>query len=267
MHVMTQYPDGLFCWVDLSTSDVAAAKAFYAAVFGWQAVDSLVDEQGNLQYAMFQLEGKNVAGLGPQPPDAPPMAYWTSYVKSSDVDSILAKVEPAGGQIIAPAMDIMAEGRMAILQDPTGAMVGIWQPQNHIGAQLVNYPNTLVWNELQTRDVAAGEAFYTELFGWEARVDPATNYMMLSQEGRVQAGIMGMDENWPPDTPTNWAVYFLVTDLATAVAQATAHGGTILVSPTSAGDMGHFAVIADPQGGVFTAMQIPLDKVDPPPGA
>ncbi len=163
-----------------------------------------------------------------------------------------------------PAMDVMSEGRMAMAQDPTGAAFGIWQPKNHIGAQLVNIPNTLVWNELQTQDNAAAKAFYTQVFDWGYAEDP-TGYGMFKVGERIQAGMMQMDENWDASIPANWAVYFLVADLAASVAKAGELGGNILVPITQAGEMGQFAVVQDPQGGNFTIMQF-SGPVDPPPG-
>ncbi len=265
MQVVKQYPDGLFCWVDLSTTDQEAAKAFYGGLFGWKFDDRPIDMGG--VYTMCQIEGYNVAGIGGMSPDMqgqgiPP--FWSSYVKHTNVDAVAEKLTAAGGTLMFPAMDVMSEGRMAMAQDPTGAAFGIWQPKNHIGAQLVNIPNTLVWNELQTQDNAAAKAFYTQVFDWGYAEDP-TGYGMFKVGERIQAGMMQMDENWDASIPANWAVYFLVADLAASVAKAGELGGNILVPITQAGEMGQFAVVQDPQGGIFTIMQF-SGPVDPPPG-
>ena len=218
-------------------------------------------------YTMYKIDGKNVAGMGPMSPDMqeqgiPPI--WTSYVKHEDVDAVVAKAAAAGGTVVMPPMDVMEEGRMALVQDPTGAVFGVWQPKNHIGAQLVNMANTLVWNELQTRDVDAAEKFYDAVFGWEYAVDD-TGYGAISNDKRVQAGMMAIQESWGP-VPPNWSVYFMVEDLDASVAKAQELGGNIMVPPMAAGEMGRFAVVQDPQGGVFTMMQF-NGPVDAPPGA
>lgn len=262
MKVVTAYPDGLFCWVDLTTTDQEGAKAFYSGLFGWEA-DDIPTPMGPM-YTMFRIQGKNVAGGGPMPPDMQGMPpYWMSYVSHSDVDSVVEKVVAAGGAVPMPAMDVMEEGRMALIQDPTGAMVGVWQPKDHIGAQLVNMDNTLVWNELQTRDAESAAAFYATVFGWTySQTD--SGYYVFANDGRAQAGMMQMDDSWGP-VPPSWSAYFMVPDIQATVARAQELGGKIFVPPTRTSDMGTFSVIQDPQGAVFTAMQFD-GPVDEPPG-
>lgn len=265
MNVVKSYPDNVFCWVDLATPDPAAAKSFYAGLFGWQCLDIPIDE--NSSYTMLQIDGKNVAGLGEMPPDMKEQgmpAFWASYVKHSDVDAVAARVAAAGGQVMFPPMDVMDAGRMTMFMDPAGAGMGVWQPRNHIGAQLVNVPNTLVWNELQTRDVDGARSFYSAVFDWTYRSGEG-GYAMVEQDGRVQAGIMPLDESWGDNVPSNWMVYFNVEDVDGTVAKAQALGGSVLMPPTAAGDMGRFAVLRDPQGGAFTVMTF-NGPTDTPPG-
>ena len=264
MQVVESYPDGVFCWVELSTTDPEGAKAFYTGLFGWEVEDIPIDMGG--MYTMLKLEGKKVTALSSMPPDVqaqgiPP--FWTSYVKHSDVDAVSEKMVAAGGTLMFPPMDVMAYGRMTIGQDPTGATFGVWQPGSHIGAELVNMPNTLVWNELQTRQPDEAKAFYNTVFGWTDDADE-NGYVMFSQNGRRQAGMITMDDNWAP-IPNFWAAYFMVDDVAAKVALAQELGGTVLVPAAKAGDIGVFSVLQDPQGGVFTIMSFD-GPVDPPPG-
>ena len=264
MKVVTQYPDGVFSWIDLMSTDVAGAKAFYSGLFGWAFDDRPIDGGG--VYTMAQIEGKSVAGMGEMDPGMKEQgmpSMWTSYINHSDIDAVAAKVTEAGGTLMMPPMDVMEEGRMMMLVDPAGAVVGVWQPKNHIGAELVNIPNTLVWNELQTRDIEGTKAFFGTVLGWTYDSDP-NGYVMCKVDGRVQAGMMQMDENWG-EVPNNWSVYFMVADLAASVAKVQELGGNILVPPTAAGELGKFTVAQDPQGGAFTIMQFD-GPVDSPPG-
>lgn len=265
MQVVKGYPDGLFCWVDLATTDLEGAKEFYTGLFGWEAEEIPAGEEN--VYMMFRIEGNNVAGAGSLDPQMEAQgvpSHWMSYVKHDDVDRIVQKAVEAGGQVLFPPMDVMEEGRMTMIQDPTGAVFGTWQPRNHTGAQLVNRPGALTWNELQTRDLEAASKFYSDLFGWEYQVDQQ-GYHACSQDGRVHAGMMAMDENWDENVPPNWAVYFLVEDIEETVDRAEELGGNIVVPPTAAGEWGTFSVIQDPQGGVFSAMEYQA-AADPPPG-
>ena len=264
MQVVSSYPNNMFCWIDLATTDPAAAKAFYNGLFGWEYFD--VPTPMGSHYTMCQINGHNVAGLSILPPDMmaqniPPI--WTSYIKHDDVEAVTAKVAAAGGTVMMPPMDIMESGRMAMIQDPTGAVVGLWQPREHIGSQLVNMPNALVWNELQTKDVDAALSFYGTVFGWGHDQDP-NGYHLFKLGERMQAGMLKMDESWG-EIPPNWGVYFMTEDIEATAAKAQELGGTILVPATAAGGRGRFAVIQDPQGGVFKAMQFD-GPVDAPPG-
>jgi predicted enzyme related to lactoylglutathione lyase len=265
MKVVTAYPDGLFNWVDLSSTDIEGAKAFYTGLFGWEAVDQPTDMGGT--YTNFMLHGRRVAGGGQMQPEMQAQgmpSVWTSYVKHDDADAVAARVKEAGGVLLMEPMDVMDQGRMLMAQDPTGAVFGVWQPAKHIGAELVNMPSTLVWNELQTNDIDAAEAFYTKVFDWTYQVDD-NDYVAVSNQDRMQAGMMAIQESWGP-VPPNWSTYFMVEDVEASAAKAAELGGTVMGPPMAAGEMGRFAIVQDPQGAVFTIMEF-SGPVDEPPGA
>jgi predicted enzyme related to lactoylglutathione lyase len=264
MQVVSRYPDGVFSWVDLGTSDPEAAKSFYGRLFGWAFLDQPTDS--GTVYSMAQIEGHNVAGLGPLDPDMqaqgiPP--FWSSYVKHDDVDAVAARAADAGGNVMFPPFDVMDAGRMTMIQDPTGAIFGVWQPGAHIGAELVNIPNALVWNELMTHDVEGAKKFYGAVFGWTYETGE-TGYVAISQDERVQAGMMRIEESMG-EMPPNWGQYILVEDVEATVAKAGELGGNVMVPPTPAGEMGTFAVLQDPQGAVFSIIKYDTPP-DPPPG-
>jgi len=158
----TQYAPGTPSWVDLGSPDLDASRAFYGKLFGWDAQVAPEPEAGG--YTMFLLDGKAVAGLGPlMHPDQPPA--WTTYVSVGDADATVAKVRESGGAVVLEPMSVLRAGRMAIFTDPTGAFLSIWEPGEHGGAEVVNQPNSLSWNELATRDIATAKAFYQKVFG------------------------------------------------------------------------------------------------------
>lgn len=265
MQKVTAYPNGIFCWVDLSTIDFEGAKAFYSQLFGWEADDPPPDGP---RYANFRLDGLTVAGMGELMPDQQAQgmpSHWSSYVKHDDAEAIAERITEAGGTVIVPPMDVMEEGRFMMAQDPVGAFFGVWQPGRHTGAQLVNAPNALVWNELQTRDynVEKAIAFYKQVFGWD-EVRRQEGYVGLAVDGRRQAGILPLDES-RANIPSNWTVYFLVDDVADTVRRAEALGAEIHVPETNLDERSSFAVIRDPQGAYFSVVHWPDEWIDPPP--
>lgn len=264
MKVVSKYPDGVFSWVDLGTIDVNSAKSFYGGLFGWDFVD-LETDMGTI-YSMAQIEGYNVAGIGPLSSDMREQgvtSLWSAYINSRDVDSAARLAAQAGGLVLFPPFDVMDSGRMSMIQDPTGAVFGVWQPAAHIGAQLVNVPNTLVWNELQTPDVDAARTFYGTVFAWTYDVDK-NGYVTCKAEGRTQAGMMKI-EGEMSDIPPNWATYFLVDDIEVAAGKVPRLGGEVHVPPSPAGEIGKIAVIQDPQGGFFNLIEYAFPAA-PPPG-
>ena len=119
------YASGTPNWVDLQTTDQAAAKQFYGELFGW----TLRRPSGRRDQRRLLFDGdartaRNVAAIAPLGDQAaagvPP--HWNSYVSVDDVDATTAKVEPAGGTVIAPPFDVIDAGRMSVVQDPTGAI-------------------------------------------------------------------------------------------------------------------------------------------------
>jgi hypothetical protein len=249
----TAYEPGTPSWVDLSTPDVDAAARFYSGLFGWDPVDQGAEFGG---YRMCQLRGKSVAGMGPQmQPGMPPV--WTSYVAVEDADVAAKAVTTAGGQVFAEPMDIPSSGRMAIFADPTGAAFGVWQAGGFAGAELVNEPGTVCWNELTTRQADSAAAFYHAVFGWQAdnrQMGPMT-YTEWNSGGRSIGGMMPMDESWPAAVPAHWMVYFAVDDTDATAAKAAELGGQVSVPPTDI-PPGRFAVLNDPQGAVFSVLKM-----------
>lgn len=246
----TQYPPGTFSWTDLSTTDPDAARAFYAALFGWEADDMPAGE--GVVYSMMRVGDKHVAAIAAQP-DAqreagvPPL--WNSYVTVASADDAAARAAELGGTVHAPPFDVLDAGRMAVVQDPQGAFFMVWEPRRHVGAGLVNEPGALVWNELAAADLDAAQAFYSGLFGWSIAPFEGSEQLYLSiRNGERSNG--GMREATPPGTPPHWLVYFGVDDLDASLERVRELGGVVHAGPIDI-QMARIAVVADPQGAVF----------------
>jgi predicted enzyme related to lactoylglutathione lyase len=259
----TSYAEGTPSWVDLSSPDVEASSAFYGSLFGWQADAATADPEESGGYAIFTLRGKRVAGVMPvMSPEQPPA--WSTYIAVDDADATVAKAKAAGGQIVVEPMDVMQAGRMAFFVDPTGAFIGIWQAGEHTGAELVNEPGCLTWNDLATRDAEAAKAFYPTVFGVEAAAwdGPSDNgYTVWNVAGSTVGGLIQMDERWSAEAPASWTAYFMVEDADATTAQAVELGGTALVEPFDAPDIGRIALLTDAHGAVFGVMS-PAERPD-----
>jgi uncharacterized protein len=256
----SSYAHGVPSWVDVASPDVDASADFYGGLFGWELVTADPPEETG-GYGLFTKNEKVVAGIGPlQSPEQP--TVWSTYVNVDDADDVVAKAQEAGGQIAMGPIDVLDAGRMAFLIDPTGAIVGIWQARKHYGAQLVNEPGTLGWNELATRDPEAAKVFYPAVFGWEpaAWEGSDTPYTTWNVDGESIGGMIEMDENWPEHVPPHWMTYFIVEDADEAAATTQKLGGTVLVAPFDASGVGRIAVLTDPNSAAFSVM-----APEPPP--
>lgn len=254
---ITKYAPGTFSWVDYAAKDLVAAKSFYSALFSWSLVDA---PTAGDPYIMAMIDGKEVAALMPLTAHetgagVPP--HWNSYVSVDDVDAVAARIKELGGQVHAEPFDVMSAGRMAVVGDPTGAVFCLWQPGENIGALLVNEPNTFCWNELYTNDLDGAERFYTTLFGWSSK--PATSsdntrLVELYNGERPAATLMEIQPEWGPMPPV-WGVYFAVANCESAVEKAKELGAQVVLEPRDI-PPGRFAVVQDPQGGVFSVIQL-----------
>ena len=253
MSERTSYPHGVPSWVDLASPDVDASVAFYCGLFGWEHLSAgPVEESGG--YGMFTLRHKLVAGVGPlQNETQPPV--WSTYVAVDDADATVARATEAHGQVAMGVLDVMDAGRMAFLIDPTGAMIGIWQAGRHTGAQIVNEPGTVGWNELSARETEPAQAFYASVFGWEPEPVESSGggYTVFNVGGKAVAGMIRMSSQ-PEGTPGHWRTYFIVADTDATVAGAEGLGGTVSVPAFDLEDIGRIAMLADPNGTTFAVM-------------
>lgn len=257
----TRYEPGTFCWVDLATTDQTAAKAFYGALFGWTTSDVPMGDGGT--YTMLRLDGDDVAALSEldaarREQGIPP--HWFHYVSVADADAATARAGELGGTVLSGPFDVGDSGRMAIIQDPSGAVLGLWQPRDFVGAARVNDPGCLTWNELQTRDPEAAIAFYVGLFGWDVErheEDGRLTYVTLKNGDRANGGMMPMTAAHG-DAPTAWFAYFTVPSCDEAATQVRDLGGGVMAGPMDVGN-GRFAVVHDRQGAAFALFEGEVD--------
>ncbi len=258
MAIRTKYTPGTFSWTDLNTTDQGAAKTFYGGLFGWEFDDNPAGE--GVVYSMAKLDGNFVGAISPQPEQqrqagVPPS--WNSFVTVEDADATAAKATELGATVHAEPFDVFDAGRMAVIQDPQGAWFLIWQPNQHIGAGLVNAPGAMSWNELGSPDLDGSAAFYGQLFGWTA--SPMAGdmpYLVVTNSDDHSNG--GIRPPMPEGTPPFWLVYFATADIDASLAKVSELGGSVLMGTTDIG-IAKIGIAQDPQGAVFALYDGRLD--------
>ena len=256
MGTRTEHAPRTFSWVDLTTSDAAGAKEFYGGMFGWEPEDNEIPEEaGGGTYTMFKLGGEYVAAIGQATEEFPP--HWNSYVTVTSADDASAKADELGANVIEQPFDVMDAGRMGLFQDPTGAMLCVWEPRDMIGAGRVNDPGSLTWNELHTPDPAKALEFYTALFGWSMEEmqtpEGGPSYTIVKVGDRTNGGVMNAQEGEPP----NWLPYFTVESRDAAADAANRLGASELYRMDM--PQGKIAIFADPQGAPFGVFEGEVD--------
>jgi uncharacterized protein len=254
-----KHKPGSFCWIELSTTDQNAAKNFYSSLFGWEVNDMPMGPDDF--YTIFKLQGGDMSAACTLRPDqraqgVPP--NWLIYVAVDSADAAATRAAQAGGKVLAPAFDVMDVGRMAVLQDPTGATFSVWQAQRHVGITFTGADGTLCWADLSTPDQARAGKFYADLFGWKLSVDtdddPPSGYRHI-QNGEDFIGGIPPAAQREPHTPPHWLPYFQTSNCDATAAKAKQLGAKFYLEPMTMENVGRFGVLADPQGAVFAIFQ------------
>lgn len=255
MPVMESYTPGTFCWAELGTSDAGDAKRFYTALFGWTADDRPMTP--GAFYTMLTHQGRAIAALYQQDPGSGAgTPHWLSYISVESANDTARRTRELGGAVVVEPFDVLDVGRMALVQDATGAVVALWQPRRHVGAGIIGEPGAMCWNELATTDTARAEAFFAALFGWSAmtRELVGLRYTTFARDGEPCGGMLPIDTSSGP-VPPHWLVYFAVSDCDGQVALAQSLGGSVRVPPLDVPGVGRYAVVTDPQGATFAVLE------------
>jgi len=258
MPTIPTYAPGTFSWADLAAHDPRGAERFYAALFGWTAEHTRFGPAEEDVYVMLMKDGKAVAALYQMDPTQrsqgiPPS--WLSYVTVESAAQAAEKARGLGAAVLADAFDVSDFGRMALIADPTGAVLALWEPGAHHGAAVRDEPGSLCWHELGTRDTARAGEFYAGLFGWvpEPFESGGAKYTVF-MNGDAQAGGMYAITPEMGDMPAMWAPYFAVEDADAAAQRAEELDATILHPPHDL-TVGRWSLLADPQGAMFNVIR------------
>jgi uncharacterized protein len=241
---------GRFTWYELMTTDVAAAKAFYARVLGWDVQDASTPE---LAYTVFAAGTALVGGLMELPEAARKMGAtprWMGYVGVDDLDATTDRIKHLGGAVYVPPTDTNI-GRIAVVADPQTANLALLEgakPGQQQPADL-DQPGRVGWHELLAGDWRRAFAFYREIFGWQkANAEPSDSYRLFSAGGQTMGG---MFTKRPTEAAPFWLFYFNIDDVDAAVERVESAGGQIMEGPFGIPDGNWIVRCTDPQGAVF----------------
>lgn len=256
MSIQANLKPGAFCWVELLTRDTAGARKFYGDLMGWRARD--VPTGSGATYTMLMKGERPVAGMMALPEEmqgAPPC--WMSHVYVTDLDARAERAASLGGRVLNTGT-VEGMGRFAVVADPTGAVLCLWQPNGPMPGPVYQEPGGLAWNELWTADPEKAVAFYQGLFGWAGRPhEMAPSYTVFVNDGQGCGGMMPMSEEAARSgAPPLWMVYLGVEEADASVERAVSLGARVLAPPTDIPKVGRFAVLADPQGAAFAILEM-----------
>jgi predicted enzyme related to lactoylglutathione lyase len=257
MHVST-HPAGTCCWVELGTTDQAAAKPFYGELFGWTMDDSPIGPGET--YTILKRNGLDVGGLYTLRAEDRARGvptHWLVYFAVDDVDAATPRVAALGGRVVDGPLDAGSNGRMTVAADTEGAKFALWQAKEHSGAKIAQEDGALSWTELATHDADRARAFYGSIFGWrfEERTAPETPYGFAWLGDHMVAGLFPLEGAPMQHVPAHWMIYFRVAQCDGRAEWVAAHGGRIVVAPTDVPGWGRFSVLQDPQGGMFSVVE------------
>lgn len=258
MAVITKFDPGFFCWAELATTDTAVAGTFYCELFGWQM--HALPTDGEMSYILFTKEETPVCAMyeidEESASETPP--YWQSFIAVEEIDAVCARAVELGGDVVMEPFEIGEEGKMALVEDPEGAFLALWESLSPRSVRMAE-ANTIGWNELYVFDTQNASPFYEALFGWEAQnglvSDEEFSYTQFRKEGVAIGGMLEIQDEWEGVLP-HWAIYIQVDDLDEMIDRLEQLGGSVVSDVMFVEGVGDFAVATDPQGAHFLLIEL-----------
>jgi uncharacterized protein len=244
-----KHPQGRFCWLELHTTDRAAASDFYANLFGWDAQHIAMGP--NQTYTTFQLNGRaqGAATQGTNPGQPP---NWQMFVAVDNVDEMTATAIALGASSPTGVGDVGTFGRMSVIRDPQGAVLSLWQAKLHKGMGIHGEPGAFCWAEYYASNAVQARQFYSALFGWKMKESP--DYTEIHDAQGALGGVIQIKPEFGPMPPC-WVPYFQTTDCAASVTRAELLGGKCIFPTRKMEGVGTIAMMADPQKAGFWLFQ------------
>jgi predicted enzyme related to lactoylglutathione lyase len=250
---------GKFVWYDLITDDVAAARQFYGALFGWE----FRDDDGDERYITIVHRGRQIGGIAHVEPveQQHDISQWVSWLSVPDVGAAVELVQQAGGEVHREPKDLPNRGRFALVSDPQGALVALLRSTGGDPPDAREViEGAWLWTELWTHDVESAVAFYRDLAGYEREITDTglqQPYHVLMRDDRARGGVARLSRE---EVRPNWLPYILVDRPGDLLPRVDALGGRVVFAPDSDVRSGTVAVIQDPTGAVLAIQKWPLEE-------
>jgi predicted enzyme related to lactoylglutathione lyase len=261
---------GKIIWRDLLTHDLEGSKEFYGSLFGWEfeAVGSESGFGSDSTYTLIRHEGKLIGGMI----DTVAMngkddiSQWVVVMSVEDVDKSAAAFAASGGEVMTPPTDLRRRGRLAVVRDAEGALLGLLQTKDGDPADSEPVVDGFLWDELWTTDMDGATEFYTGVTGLQAdelnieRDEAASvSYRLLKSGDTPRVGIMPKPlEGLSPV----WVSYLRVESPADIAARVDALGGRVIVEAQARSIGGEVAFVAGPSGAGIALQTWPLEQKD-----
>ncbi len=248
-----------FCWAELAANSGEVAKGFYTGLLGWTCYEQKLPE-GMGSYITAMVNNMPAAAMFTMSEELKKMnipPHWASYIRVDNCDTAVAKALELKAEILKPAFDVMEAGRMAVIKDPCGGVVNLWEKKGHAGAAVqYKVAGTCCWNELMTHDPKLALDFYSKMFNWSVQAsefEGKTYYSLKHDDGTPIAGLMEISPDMP--CPPAWVTYFTVNDLKASMEYVSKNGGIVHFGPYDVHRLGHFAACQDAEGAHFSLFQ------------
>ena len=252
----TEHHVGKVVWVDLVTPDLAAAKRFYAGLFGWTFRDNPATDK---TYALALLDGRPVGGLFQRVPPSGERRQpaWLTFIAVSDVDAVKRTAVGHGAKVLFEPKTLPLRGRQAVFSDPEGAVFAVVASSSGDPPDLLASPGEWIWSSLLVRDPGVDAAFYQTLLGYDVfdlASEDGAEHLILSSDEYARASVNALPAAGAHGHP-HWLNFVRVVNATDLAAKVVALGGSVLVAPHLDRHGGHVAVVADPAGAPFGLME------------
>ena len=259
---------GKIIWRDLLTHDPEGSQRFYAELFGWQ-FESIGIASGlgsNSAYTLIRHNGRLIGGMIDTVAlnGRNDISQWVVLMSVDDIDAAVAKFSTAGGEVITPPTDLQRRGKLAVVGDAEGALLGLLQTRDGDPADRRPEIGEFLWDELWTTDVDRATAFYENVAGLEAAdwdvdedQEAGASYRLLKAGETPRVGIM---PNPLEGLGPVWVSYVRVKKPAAITARVSDLGGRVIVEAQDRPLGGEVAFIAGPSGAGIALQTWPLEK-------